>query len=107
MSNSFVGKKIFRNYLSFKAYEYEYQLVEHTKLKHEGIAYKCDFCPKTYSVKKSVDNHVRTAHPEQGNLLEGIDNKTRLEKILKGSLNSIPSPSVKNSNYGRESFLEV
>ena len=56
-----------------------------------------------------MDNHVRTAHPEQGNLLEGIDNKTRLEKILKGSLNSIPSPSpsVKNSNYERESSLEV
>jgi hypothetical protein len=33
----------------------------------------------------------------------------KVEKILKGSLDSIPSPlpSVKNSNYGWESLLEV
>ena len=33
----------------------------------------------------------------------------KVENILKGSLDSIPSPStsVKNSNHGRESLLEV
>ena len=30
-----------------------------------------------------------------------------VEKILKGSLDSIPSPSPSNSNYGQESLLEV
>ena len=38
-----------------------------------------------------------------GNFLDKVEN------ISKGSLDSIPSlsPSVKNSNYGQESFLEV
>ena len=32
----------------------------------------------------------------------------KVEKILKGSLDLIPSPSfIENSNYGRESLLEV
>ena len=33
--------------------------------------------------------------------------RVKVEKILKGSLYSIPSPSPENSNYGQESLLEV
>jgi hypothetical protein len=46
--------------------------------------------------------------PSFVNKFDGIS-RGKVEKILKSSLDSIPSPSpaVKNSNYGRESLLEV
>jgi len=36
-----------------------------------------------------------------------IKKSFKVENILKGSLDSIPSPSPENSNYGRESLLKV
>ena len=33
--------------------------------------------------------------------------RVKVEKTLKGSLYSIPSPSPENSNYGQESLLEL
>ena len=43
---------------------------------------------------KGMDSYFKDIPPDQGNLLGGIDNKTvKVERILKGSLDSIPSPS--------------
>ena len=43
---------------------------------------------------KGMDSYFKDIPPDQGNLLRGIDNKTvKVERFLKGSLDSIPSPS--------------
>ena len=76
-----------------------------TNIDSEGQVYiQTEIGEKVTEGMSKILTEIHSKFPRREDNLKWLPGK--VEQILKGSLDSIPSPSV-NSNFGRESLLEV
>ena len=64
-------------------------------MKQKNLSIPCDYCDEILKGTKRVKSHYQNWHPNQGNLVRGIDNKTvKGQLILKCPFGVFKAPKM-------------